>query len=147
LIFLRKKSFILKKYKTPSPHIKTHSRWRYKKVGLLGGTFNPPHVGHLHVANSALKKYKFHAIWWLVSPQNPLKKRSDNFKKRLFMTKSYISHPKMIATNIESVMNVSYSLQTIQNLKKRFSRTQFHWLAGMDNAKNFHHWQGWKKII
>lgn len=117
------------------------------KIGLLGGSFNPPHYGHMHIALAALRKHKFDAIWWLVSPQNPLKKKKNNFSKRFEMTRRFVNHPKMHVTDIECDWDVQYSLQTIQNLQRYFSSTKFHWIAGMDNAALFHRWNGWKSFL
>lgn len=125
----------------------SQKRWKNKSIGLLGGSFNPPHHGHMHIALAALKKYKFNAIWWLVSPQNPLKEKSTPFQKRLQMTQKFVDHPKMLACDIETHFNIKYTQQTVLKLKKHFSKTQFHWIAGMDNTKSFHHWQGWKTLL
>ena len=119
-----------------------------KRVGLLGGSFNPPHKGHMHIAQTALRQNKFHAIWWMVSPQNPLKKGTNNFKKRMYMTQQYLRHhPKMIATGIESQLDTQYSYRTVLKLKKYFPNTQFTWIAGMDNARIFHRWDYWQKLL
>jgi len=117
------------------------------RVGLLGGSFNPPHAGHMHIAIAALRKYKFHAIWWLVSPQNPLKSKKDNFNNRLLMTHKFVSHPKMHVTRIEQDLGIDYSLQTIEQFNRYFPSTKFHWIAGMDNATLFHRWNGWQLFL
>ncbi len=123
-------------------------RWNNLNIGLLGGSFNPPHAGHMHIAMSALRRYNFHAIWWLVSPQNPLKSKKDNFKNRLHMTKRFISkQPKMVASDIETQLNVQYSYQTVERLQKRYPKTQFTWIAGMDNATIFHRWDKWRDLL
>lgn len=144
-MFLNK--YILKKHLPSSPHRYSHSRWRGMRIGLLGGSFNPPHTGHMHIALAALRRYKLHAIWWLVSPQNPLKDPKNNFKKRLKMTNTFVSHPKMHVSGIERDFKIQYSLQTIKKLNTYFSTTQFHWIAGMDNANYFHQWNGWKQFL
>ena len=132
----------------PSPHLFSSRRWKGLKVGLLGGSFNPPHAGHMHIALSAMRYHKLHAVWWMVSPQNPLKRKSNNFEKRLQMTRNFICHqPKMLATNIETQVGSRYSLQTVRALKARFPQTRFIWIAGMDNATLFHRWDGWRNLL
>lgn len=139
--------FLKPPHKPLSPHLLSSRRWQGKRIGLLGGSFNPPHKGHMHIAQSALNRHKFHAIWWMVSPQNPLKSRTNNFSKRFAMTKKYLRHPKMIATDIETQINTAYSYQTVQALRKRFPKTQFTWIAGMDNARIFHRWDKWQSLL
>ena len=101
----------------------------------------------MHVALAALRKYNFHAIWWLVSPQNPLKRKTVPFQTRLNNTRAYVRHPKMIVTDIESKLHTQYSLQTAKQLHRHFPRTRFTWIAGMDNATIFHHWDGWRRLL
>ncbi len=139
--------FIIKKFKSPSPHLWSSRRWTGKKIGLLGGSFNPPHKGHMHIAQTALRRHKFHAVWWMVSPQNPLKSGTNNFQKRFAMTKKFVRHPRMIATDIETKLNTNYSFQTVIELQKRFPKTQFTWIAGMDNARIFHRWDQWQLLL
>ncbi len=130
------------------PHLLSSRRWEGMRVGLLGGSFNPPHGGHMHIAQNALRRHKLNAVWWMVSPQNPLKSQKDNFDNRYAMTRAYVApHPRMIATDIETKMDIRYSYQTIQKLKKRFPKTQFVWIAGMDNALIFHRWDQWKDLL
>ncbi len=138
----------IKSYTSPSPKLRASRRWNGLNVGLLGGSFNPPHSGHMHIAQSALRKYNFHAIWWMVSPQNPLKSKKDNFQNRYSMTKRYIAtQPKMLATDIETQMGIRYSFQTVEKLQKYFPKTCFTWIAGMDNARIFHRWDKWKMLL
>lgn len=101
----------------------------------------------MHIALSALKKYKFSSIWWMVSPQNPLKKRKNSFRNRLKTTRAFVSHPKMVVCDIENTLGTRYSLQTIDRLQRRFPKTKFTWIAGMDNASIFHKWDGWRTLL
>lgn len=133
--------------KTPSPHTLSARRWAGMNVGLLGGSFNPPHAGHLHIASTALRQHSLDAVWWMVSPQNPLKPQSNNFKKRYEMTRKFVRHPNMIVTDIETQLNTRYSFQTVAKLQKRFPKTRFTWIAGMDNACIFHKWDRWRDLI
>lgn len=129
------------------PHKLSAHRWKNMKIGILGGSFNPPHKGHMHIALTALRQKKMDYIWWMVSPQNPLKQRHTNFNKRYNMTKKFVRHPKMIVTDIENVIGAQYSYQTIKALKKYFPKSQFTWIAGMDNALIFHRWDHWRLIL
>jgi nicotinate-nucleotide adenylyltransferase len=83
----------------------------------------------------------------MVSPQNPLKDRHTSFEKRYAMTKNFVRHPRMIVTDIETQMDTRYSYQTVVQLQKYFPRTEFFWIAGMDNALIFHRWDHWKLLI
>jgi nicotinate-nucleotide adenylyltransferase len=134
-------------YHPPAPHLLSSRRWAGMRIGLLGGSFNPPHEGHMHIALAALRKHNLDYIWWMVSPQNPLKDKATGFNKRYFMTKYFVNHPKMIVTDIETKLGIDYSFQTVQQLQKRFPRTDFVWIAGMDNAQIFHKWDRWKDLI
>lgn len=136
-----------KRHTPPSPHLLSGRRWAGKKVGLLGGSFNPPHHGHMHIALAALRSYKLDSVWWMVSPQNPLKSRSNSFANRFAMTRDFVHHPRMIASDIETKMGTRYSLETVEKLQKHFPKTRFFWVAGMDNALIFHKWDGWRGLI
>ena len=119
-----------------------------KKIGLLGGSFDPPHKGHLFISIEAKKILHLDEIWWLVTPKNPLKinnpetyeKRVDNCKK---ITKNY----SIKIMEYEKKINSHYSYFTIKYLKNRFRYQKFYWLMGSDNLINFHKWEKWKKIF
>ncbi len=119
------------------------------RVGLLGGSFNPPHQGHLHISKMALKTLKLDAIWWLVTPQNPLKSPEGlpDVAERLALCRNIIDHPKIIATGIEEQFQTTYSHATIKNLKKNFPLTKFAFITGMDNAHTLHKWEKWKEML
>jgi len=131
----------------PSPHLYSSRRWTGMKIGLLGGSFNPPHKGHMHIALSALRKHNLDAIWWLVSPQNPLKEKHTSFDKRFEMTRRFVRHPRMVVTDIETRLKTRYSFQTVVALQRRFPKTNFVWIAGMDNARIFHRWDHWHGLL
>ena len=101
----------------------------------------------MHIALAALRKDNLDAIWWMVSPQNPLKDKHTSFEKRFDMTRRFVRHPRMIVTDIETQLNTQYSFQTVQKLQKRFPKTDFIWIAGMDNALIFHRWDHWKRLL
>ena len=119
-----------------------------QRIGLFGGSFNPAHEGHRQVALYALKRLKLDWIWWLVSPQNPLKSDTETaaYTKRLALTRKLAKHPRFIVTDIESQIGSTYTAQTIKALKK-FSRANFVWIMGADSLATFHRWHNWVGIV
>lgn len=116
------------------------------KIGLLGGSFDPAHAGHAHVAETALKRLGLDTVWWLVSPQNPLKPQSSPLAARLLSARSIAQGPRMVVTDIETRMGTRYTLDTIRGLKRLFPRARFVWLMGGDNLAGFQRWHGWQWI-
>ncbi len=119
------------------------------RVGILGGTFNPPHIGHLHISKVALNTMQLDAIWWMVTPQNPLKPSDGlpSVEERVKLSKALIDHPKILVTGIEQNLSSTFTYETVRTLKKRFPCTEFAWITGMDNAHNLHLWQHWKDLL
>ncbi|GHB24765.1 putative nicotinate-nucleotide adenylyltransferase [Pseudovibrio japonicus] len=119
------------------------------RIGLFGGSFNPPHTGHLLVAKTALRRLNLHQIWWLVTPGNPLKSLSNlaPLEERVAATKALAHHPQMKVTAFEKVLGTSYTASTLQQLRLRRPHLNFVWVMGADNLSNFHHWQNWQSII
>ncbi len=117
-------------------------------VGLLGGSFNPPHEGHLHISELALKRAKLDQVWWIVSPGNPLKDHSElaSLGKRLGLCHDLARHPDIKVTAFEARFNVRYTEHTLSILKQRRPRLKFVWLMGADNLAGFHKWQNWRRI-
>jgi nicotinate-nucleotide adenylyltransferase len=122
---------------------------KYRTVGLLGGSFNPAHSGHLHITLHALKKLKLDRVWWLVSPKNPLKAQASlaSYEKRLASARALASHPRIHVSDIEAVSGTLYSWKTIDFLQRRYRGTHFVWLIGADNLAQFHRWKKWQKIM
>ena len=122
---------------------------RNRTIGLLGGSFNPAHSGHLHITLYALNKLKFDEVWWLVSPHNPLKKLESlaDYGQRLQSAELIAAgHPKIRVLDFEARAHTQYSYQTVDLIKKRYPGTKFAWLMGADNLANFHRWQHWQKL-
>ncbi|HWY62082.1 MAG TPA: nicotinate (nicotinamide) nucleotide adenylyltransferase [Rhizomicrobium sp.] len=117
-------------------------------IGLLGGSFNPAHGGHLYVSLTALRRLKLDYVWWLVSPGNPLKdgREMAPFEKRLAGAKKMARHPRLIVSDIERQLGTRYTIDTVAALKRRFPGIHFVWLMGSDNLENFHLWRNWKDI-
>lgn len=133
---------------TPSPHIRSAARWKGLRVGLLGGSFNPAHDGHMHIARQALVRFKLDAVWWVVSPGNVLKTKSvvADYAARVAAVSAFVQHPRMCATDIEAHLRTRYTYDTVRALKTRFPTTRFVWIAGMDNACDFHRWDRWADL-
>lgn len=132
------------------PTLRDGMRWRGMRVGLLGGSFNPPHEGHLHIAKIALEKFGLDFVWWIVTPQNPLKKTNGMapYAERHARVQNMIaSHPRMMATHLERDMGTRYTHETVGGLKRNFPHTDFVWICGMDNAMIFHKWDRWRSLI
>ena len=121
-----------------------------RTIGLLGGSFNPAHAGHLHITLHALRKLGFDEVWWLVSPQNPLKSLSSlaAYEQRLQSAKKVAAHhPRIRVLDIEARFGTRYSFETIDLLKSRFPGTHFVWMFGADNLESFHRWKHWKSLL
>ncbi len=115
-------------------------------IGLLGGTFDPAHDGHLYISLVALKRLKLDYVWWLVSPGNPLKGAPAPFEKRLAAARALARHPRLIVTDIEQRLGTRFTLDTVTALQRRFPQVTFVWLMGSDNLKDFHRWRHWRQL-
>lgn len=121
-----------------------------RTIGLLGGSFNPAHAGHLHISEYALKALGFDEIWWLVSPQNPLKSADSlgDYAERLQSARNVTKHNRHIfVSDIEKQKQTKYTYQTIVLLKNLYPATDFVWLMGADNLANFHKWNRWQSLL
>jgi nicotinate-nucleotide adenylyltransferase len=118
------------------------------RIGLLGGSFNPAHEGHLYASLVALKKLKLDYVWWLVSPGNPLKSASGlaDMLTRMGSAAALARHPRIRITDIESRLGTHYTIDTVTALKKRFPGVTFVWLMGSDNLVQFSRWKRWRDI-
>lgn len=132
-----------------SIHTQDSNRWRGMRVGLFGGSFNPPHAGHLAISRAALRILKLDAIWWMVSPRNPLKSAGiySPLSERLELSQALLrNEPHMIATDIEDQLGTFRSYDTVLALRSCFPATDFVFLMGTDSAQNFHRWHRWREI-
>jgi nicotinate-nucleotide adenylyltransferase len=118
------------------------------RIGLLGGSFNPPHAAHRAISLFAIKRLKLDRVWWLVSPGNPLKDHSalHDLKKRAGAAQQLADDPRIDVTCLESVIGTRYTIDTISYLRRRASRLHFVWIMGADNLAQFHRWQDWQQI-
>lgn len=123
---------------------------RKVRVGLLGGSFNPAHDGHRHVAELALRLLGLDQVWAMVSPQNPLKDKADMAPQVLRLASAKVvmqRHPRLLATDIETHLGTRYTADTLEQLKTRFPRVRFVWLMGADNLAQMHKWKRWRRIF
>jgi len=118
------------------------------RIGLLGGSFNPAHEAHRHVSLIALRRLKLDAVWWLVSPQNPLKQATQTtpLERRLTRAREVAAHPDIQVSGIEAVLGTRFTIDTLEALKRRFPKARFVWLMGGDSLAEFHRWRRWEDI-
>ena len=116
-------------------------------IGLFGGSFNPAHDGHMHVAACGLRELALDRIWWITSKQNPLKDKQTKYDERANSIKSLGIQKRMEISHVEKQMNIQYSIQMIKALKVRNPNTKFIFLIGADNLSQFTKWKSWKEII
>ena len=119
------------------------------RIGLLGGSFNPAHAGHLYVSETALKRLKLDSIWWLVSPGNPLKDGADMapLAARFESAKRIAAHePRIHVSALETALHTIYTIDTVRALRRRFPKAGFVWLMGSDNLKQFSRWRRWQDL-
>lgn len=118
------------------------------RIGLLGGSFNPAHEGHRHISEVALKRLGLDYVWWLVSPQNPLKpaKGMAPLDKRLESARRCAQHPRIVAMDIERRLGTRYTIDTVTALQRRFPQVHFVWVMGSDALDQFHLWRHWQAI-
>ena len=117
-------------------------------IGVMGGSFNPPHAGHRHVAETALRCLRLDRVRWLVSPGNPLK---DNgalvpLADRRAATEDVARHPRHYVTSFEADLGTPYTAEMLAALKTRFPRTRFVWIMGADSLAGMHRWRNWREI-
>jgi len=111
-----------------------------QRIGLFGGSFNPAHEGHMHVATTALERLNLDWVWWIVARGNPLKSDHGDFATCLASAKAIADHPRMRVLDIEARHELTYSIDTITRFQQRNQTTRFVWLMGGDNLEHFHKW-------
>lgn len=119
------------------------------RIGLLGGSFNPAHDGHRHISLQALKRLGLDEVWWLVSPQNPLKARAGMapLAERLEGARTVAAHPRIRPTAIEAALGTTYTARVLPMLARRFPNARFVWLMGADNLAQIPRWRSWRSIF
>jgi nicotinate-nucleotide adenylyltransferase len=119
------------------------------RIGLLGGSFNPAHDGHRHISLLALKRLNLDYVWWLVSPQNPLKsaKNMSALSDRLAAAQKVARHPRIRVRNLEAELGTNYTADTLRHVLALHPATRFIWIMGADNMVQLPKWRRWRHII
>ena len=118
------------------------------RIGLLGGSFNPPHVAHRAISLFAIKRLKLDRVWWLVTPGNPLKEQGalHDLDVRTEAARRMADDPRIDVSRLESVIGTRYTVDTITYLRRRACGLRFVWIMGADNLAQFHRWENWRRI-
>jgi nicotinate-nucleotide adenylyltransferase len=120
------------------------------RIGLLGGSFNPAHEGHREISLAALKLLRLDAVWWLVSPANPLKESAGYdyapYEERMAVARRIADHPRIIVSNFEGRRGLQYTVDTLEALFDLWPQIRFVWLMGADSLAGFHRWRNWRRI-
>lgn len=118
------------------------------KIGLLGGSFDPAHEGHVHITHEALRRFGLDQVWWLVTPGNPLKARQPApMAERLAHARALMRHPRVRVTDLEAHLGTRHTAQTLARLRAIYPGVRFVWLMGADNLVQFHRWDRWEAIM
>ena len=119
-----------------------------QRIGLLGGSFDPPHDGHLQISREARKRLRLDDLWWLVTPQSPLKEDpAESSARRLALARQLTVRDPIRVAALEQLLGTRYSIDTLIQLRRRFPGVRFVWILGADNLANFHLWRDWEAIF
>jgi nicotinate-nucleotide adenylyltransferase len=116
------------------------------RIGLFGGSFDPAHAGHEHVAETAAKRLRLDKVWWMVTPQNPLKPQSSPLGERVASAQRFARGRKMVVTALEAQLACRYTYQTLRKLKRLYPGVHFVLVMGADNLDNFKRWKKWREV-
>ncbi len=132
----------------PDLNIFPPGKWAGKKVGLLGGSFNPAHDAHLEISLAALERLQLDAVWWLTSPQNPLKSEDDmaSLEIRMESARAVAHDNRIFVSDLESCLGTCYTVEMLDRVISMLPDTRFVWLMGADNLAQFSLWKNWKRI-
>ncbi|MBJ7534665.1 nicotinate-nucleotide adenylyltransferase [Rhodomicrobium vannielii ATCC 17100] len=119
------------------------------RIGLLGGSFNPPHAAHRLISLNAMKRLGLDRVWWMVTPGNPLKDHRElaPLAERIARARDVSRHPKIEVTAFEAAIGTAYTAAALRHLRRRMPRVHFVWLMGADNLAGFHRWNEWETIF
>jgi len=119
-----------------------------QRIGLLGGSFDPPHWGHVHISKEALKRFHLDQVWWLVSPGNPLKREEPaRLDRRIAAGRALADDPRIVVSDLERRLGTRLTAQTLNHTQRLYPGVRFVWLMGADNLATFHLWQDWRGIL
>lgn len=118
-----------------------------QRIGLLGGSFDPPHAGHVAITMAAMRRFGLDRVWWLVTPGNPLKDHGPApLTMRIAAARALLDDPRVIVTDLESRMGTRMTADTIAAIQRAYPGVCFVWLMGSDNLRQFHRWDRWREI-
>jgi len=131
------------------PAVPGAARWRGRRIGLLGGSFNPAHEGHRAISLEALKRLRLDDVWWLVSPQNPLKPDDGMapVARRLARAREMARHPRIHVTDLEARLGTRRTADTLERLGRAVPGAQFVWIMGADNLVQLPRWYRWRAVV
>jgi nicotinate-nucleotide adenylyltransferase len=117
-------------------------------IGLLGGSFNPPHAAHRALSLFVMKRLGLDRVWWLVTPGNPLKdvRRLPPLNERLATARAIARHPRIDVTGFEALIGTRFTYDTVTFLLRRCPKLRFVWIMGADNLASFHRWENWRAL-
>ena len=132
----------------PAPYLRMPHVEKGMSVGLFGGSFNPPHAGHVLVAEIALRRLELDQLWWMVTPGNPLKNGHElkPLAERIALSQKITADPKIKVTAFEASHHVRYTADTLALVKAHKPGVNFVWIMGADSLRDFHRWQRWREI-
>jgi nicotinate-nucleotide adenylyltransferase len=118
------------------------------RIGLLGGSFNPPHLAHRAISLFAIKRLRLDRMWWLVTPGNPLKQAGAlrDLNQRAEAARQLANDPRIVVSGLESVIGTRYTVDTVSYLRRRAPGLRLVWVMGADNLAQFHRWQNWRRL-
>lgn len=117
------------------------------RIGLFGGSFDPPHNGHVHVANTALKRLNLDAVWWFPTPGNPLKEAPSDYHQRFQAVQDLTRHNRAFrVSNIEQRAQLRYTIDLVRRLRRQAPQAKFVWIMGGDSLMTFHFWKNWQAL-
>lgn len=119
-----------------------------QRIGVMGGTFNPPHDGHALISRTALRRLKLDQLWWVVTPGNPLKQNNGlpATTERMERCRQLAADSRMRITAFEEDLRTPFTAATLEFLTRRYPGVEFFWIMGADNLASFHRWQQWRDI-
>jgi nicotinate-nucleotide adenylyltransferase len=121
---------------------------RGQTVGLLGGSFDPPHEGHVRITEAAMARLGLDWVWWMVSPGNPLKKEGPApLARRIAAARALLDNPRIKVTDVEARFGTRYTAETLARLRRLHPGVRFVWIMGSDNLAQFHQWKDWRRIM
>lgn len=125
------------------------SLWTGRTVGLLGGSFNPAHIGHRHISLYAMKMLGLDAVWCMITPQSPMKQAhvTAPIEERLRRARHISHHPRIVVTDIEKDFGTRYTVDTLRKMRAHYPDTKFVWIMGSDNLQHMHEWNDLQGIF